>query len=275
MRRNGTIYRMFLLAMAAVLLLSLSAATFARYVSPEQVVVSKIIAPETFLVESDVLREDGVDYQLWQPAGPIPLALFNYEGTSRCSAMDVEYTITAVAYSSEDGTGGTVPCLIGSGDGADSLSAQAGSGTVSGVLTGGIARQAAYTVEPEGGDYSRVKKIVVTAHCGPYERDLTAVFHINSPEDAMYEIQDAPGNMAARLVIRGGGKESRCTVSWDGSLYGDRTDPLLEGAAGSQVAIDIGPAESIELLLFKADASADYSRQMQKILDERIEVSGH
>lgn len=196
-----------------------------------------------FYFTSDLLKESGTDsYKLYSWGDGIKIKLQNFEDVKRISETDIAYTVTC-----DDGKG----TVEDKGNGK---------------MSKGSASENLIVIHPEPGAKSVTVRAKATA---PYEKELTATFELEDTSQPMFQIVDTAGEAAAELIIKGGNKTQRFSMSWDsGLLAPDRTNPLFQAGEGSSAFIEITASGSGSILLFKNDPAQNYSLKEQEITKE-------
>lgn len=239
--------------LTALLLLMVCAATFggftvARY-ALSQTGKSGLASAEEFYFTSDLLKEEGASYDVYNWGDGIPIQLKNYEDSLRISAKDISYTITTDPEKCE-------------------IVNEQGEVIGEETLTGNGVSTRKLKVIPT----AEVNKVTVTVETkSPYRKKISATFTATDKLQPKYQIIDSSGEPASELILTGGAETTNLTLKWNASLMPDRTNKYLNFNNGT-CTINVEASASYRILLFKTDPNMDYSRQSGDIIGTEINL---
>lgn len=213
---------------AAVALLFTGIVT-ARYIMQEQ--NSGILAAQDFYFTSNFLKADpDAAYYIDPQSGGFKVELYNYEDSKRITPENITYNVTV--------TNGT-------------------SDQASGTFSANAAEKATLTITPVSG----AKKVTVTVtSTAPYQKTLTAVFHLTAGNT--YSVTDATGNTAAALdMIYTGGESNSISLTLPSGIIPDATDDRItqKDSVANTYTYTFPKAGVYSLVLLKSDASVSFS----------------
>ena len=189
-----------------------------------------LYAPASFYFSSDLLKEENTTYTLQDNAGEISVVLKNYEDSLRVSSNDIVYQV-----------------IIKKGE--ETLSSQTKNGTIT-------TAEKQETITFSGlsvGTYQ-----VIATSSSPYQKSLSATFVI---PDSAVSFQTSVSNTSATsvLTIITNDYQGNLTISFPSGLVPDNTNPLLQGATGNQVVINVAKNSSYDLTFLKTITGSTYS----------------
>ncbi len=239
--------------LTALLLLMVCAATFggftvARY-ALSQTGKSGLASAEEFYFTSDLLKEEGASYDVYNWGDGIPIQLKNYEDSLRYNVKDISYTVTCVPECTVTDNGNT---------------------TNGNKILGGNANSIEIKVKPT--DLTKTQITVTVETSSPYKKTLEATFTATGKLQPKYQITDSSGEPTAELILTGGAKKSDITLSWDNTkIMPDRTNKYLSFDSNTCV-ITAEASASYRILLFKTDPDMNYSKQSNDIIGLEVNL---
>lgn len=236
--------------LTALLLLMVCVATFggftvARY-ALSQTGKSGLASAEEFYFTSDLLKEEGASYDVYNWGDGIPIQLKNYEDSLRYNTEEISYTVTCE------------PACTVTYNGNTTINEN--------KISGGNANSIEIKVKPT--DLTKTQITVTVETSSPYKKTLKATFTATGKLQPKYQITDSSGEPTAELILTGGAEKSTITLSWDNTkIMPDRTNKYLSfGSTNSTCTITTEASASYRILLFKTNPDMNYSKQSRDIM---------